>query len=51
MAKIWSLHERPTWALEAYIAFVSFMKNVPSISTHIHLYWSFLVLYLLNQTW
>ena len=41
----------PTWPFEAYIAFVLFMKNVQSILTHIHLYWSFLVLYLLNQTW
>ena len=51
MAKIWKSHKGLTWALEAYIAFVSFMKNVQSIPTHIHLYWSFLVLYLLNQTW
>ena len=36
MAKIWKSHKGPTWALEAYIAFVSFMKNVQSISTHIH---------------
>ena len=48
MAKILNSHKRPTWALEAYIAFVSFMKIVQSISTHIHLYWSFLVLYLLD---
>ena len=38
MAKIWKSHKGPTWAIEAYIAFVSFMKNVQSISTHIHLF-------------
>ena len=27
MAKIWKSHKGPTWALEAYIAFVLFMKN------------------------
>ena len=51
MAKIWKSHKGPTWALDVYIAFVSFMKNVQSISTNIHLYWLFLVLYLLHQTW
>ena len=51
MAKIWKSNKGPTWALDAYIAFVSFMKNVQSISTQINLYWPFLVLYMLNQIW
>ena len=44
-AKILTSHKGPTWASKTYVAFVYFMKNVQSISTHIHLYWSFWVLY------
>ena len=50
-AKILNSHKRPAWALKAYIAFMWFMKNVQSISTYIHLYWSLLVLYLSNYSW
>ena len=35
MAKILNSPKGPTWALVAYIVFVSLMKKVQSISTHI----------------